>query len=62
MKRLLTQYRTEPKINYATPNLVLLDVNMPGIDGFETFRRLKEHEAAHDVPNIRKLPKHYLEA
>ncbi len=26
----------------AEPSLVVLDINMPGIDGFETLRRLRE--------------------
>ena len=34
------------------PDLILLDVMMPGIDGFETCRRLKENEDLRDVPVI----------
>lgn len=34
------------------PDLVLLDIMMPGIDGFETCRRLKMVEGLHDVPVI----------
>jgi DNA-binding response OmpR family regulator/DNA-binding CsgD family transcriptional regulator len=32
------------------PDLILLDVMMPGLDGFETCRRLKAHPAGRDVP------------
>ena len=34
------------------PSLILLDVMMPGIDGFETCRRLKAADATRDVPVI----------
>lgn len=34
------------------PSLILLDIMMPGIDGFETCRRLKRIEGLHDVPVI----------
>ncbi|WP_246844144.1 response regulator, partial [Hydrocoleum sp. CS-953] len=34
------------------PELILLDVQMPGIDGFETCRRLKENHATASIPII----------
>jgi len=36
----------------ATPELILLDVVMPGIDGFETCRQLKQNESTQDIPVI----------
>jgi two-component system, cell cycle sensor histidine kinase and response regulator CckA len=37
---------------YAPPDLILLDVIMPGIDGFETCRRLKANSATQEIPII----------
>ena len=34
------------------PDLILLDVMLPGIGGFETCRRLKENEQTKDIPVI----------
>lgn len=37
---------------YAPPDLILLDILMPGIDGFETCRRLKTNPATQEIPII----------
>jgi sigma-B regulation protein RsbU (phosphoserine phosphatase) len=36
----------------ASPNLILLDIMMPGIDGFEVCRRLKDNSATANIPVI----------
>jgi two-component system sensor histidine kinase/response regulator len=37
---------------HARPGIILLDVMLPGIDGFETCRRLKERETTQNIPVI----------
>ncbi|HAX75954.1 MAG TPA: hybrid sensor histidine kinase/response regulator [Cyanobacteria bacterium UBA11372] len=40
------------QVEYALPDLILLDVLMPGIDGFETCSRLKSNQTTKDIPVI----------
>lgn len=37
---------------YAQPDIILLDVMMPGLNGFETCTILKQNEATKDIPII----------
>ena len=38
------------RADYARPDLILLDIMMPGIDGYETCRRLKALQGTRDIP------------
>jgi signal transduction histidine kinase len=40
------------RVKYALPDLILLDVMMPEIDGFETCRQLKANPQTKDIPVI----------
>ena len=40
------------RADYARPDLILLDIMMPGIDGHETCRLLKQQESTRDIPVI----------
>ena len=40
------------KVHLATPDLILLDLRMPEMDGFEVCRRLKQDPSTADIPVI----------
>ena len=40
------------RAKYAQPSIILLDVLMPGIDGYETCRLLKQDSETNDIPII----------
>ncbi|MBR1666756.1 MAG: response regulator [Bacteroidaceae bacterium] len=63
IKKMLSQYTFEIRtanggqaaldaIAQKMPNLVLLDLMMPGIDGFEVIRRLRADEKTKSLPII----------
>src|SRR3954471_22463357 len=40
------------KVNTWQPDLILLDVMMPKISGFEVCKRLRANPATHDIPVV----------
>lgn len=53
--QIVSEYEGQSGIERAmkeNPSLILLDLDMPGIDGFETLRKLKEESATRNIPVI----------
>ena len=40
------------KIRHEKPDLILLDLMMPGVDGWEVYRQLKADDELEDIPVI----------
>jgi len=40
------------KVTEETPDLIVLDINMPDMDGFTVLRKLRERPATKDLPVI----------
>ena len=40
------------EVSRAAPDLILLDIVMPGLDGIETCRRLKDDPQTRDIPIV----------
>ena len=53
--RVVTAANGEDAITVATqmmPNLILMDINLPSLDGLGATRRIRENEALRDIPVI----------
>ena len=53
--RVVTASNGEDAVTVATqtqPNLILMDINLPTLDGLGATRRIRETEALHDVPVV----------
>ncbi|MFL6449764.1 MAG: response regulator [Bryobacteraceae bacterium] len=45
-------YLDTPKDNHPRPDVLLLDLNLPRVDGPDMFRLLRDHPCCSDVPLI----------
>jgi CheY-like chemotaxis protein len=39
-------------MKYPVPGLILLDIKLPGIDGIEVLKKIKEHPVLKKIPVI----------
>ena len=39
-------------LNYAKPDLILLDIMMPDIDGWDVYRSIRENSETKDIPVV----------
>lgn len=46
------QYLNEARITHQLPCLIILDINMPGMDGRETLIRIKQTEDLKNIPVV----------
>jgi len=52
LDRLLGVTMQEDGTPFATPDIILLDLKMPGVDGFEVLRQVKGNPALRQIPVI----------
>lgn len=53
--RVVTAVNGEDAVSVATqthPHLILMDINLPGLDGLGATRRIRENEALREVPIV----------
>jgi len=46
------KFLNEFDVNHSLPCLIILDINMPGMDGRETLIRIKQSERLKDIPVV----------
>lgn len=52
VRKLISGQRALKAVELQAPDLILLDIKMPGMDGYEVCRQLKASEATCDIPII----------